>query len=659
MTRPRPSSVETPAVSETSGLTVADRSKAGPSAAVLLAAAMLFTIACGGPADDPTATDAANVGTSTSKESPMPDPHSYSRPDEVAIEHLDLDLTVDFESQRLSGRASLRLADHQAERLILDTRDLDVAAVFLDDAETAAEFELGAADPALGQSLTIPITAETQVVHVDYASRPEATAVQWLDPAQTAGGESPFLFTQSQAILARTWVPCQDTPGVRFTYEATVRVPSELIALMSAENPTEKTADGVYTFSMPQAIPSYLLALAVGDLEFRPLGDRAGVYAEPSVVEAAAYEFAETPDMMAAVEPLYGPYLWGRYDILVLPPSFPFGGMENPRLTFATPTILAGDRSLVSLIAHELAHSWSGNLVTNATWDDFWLNEGFTVYLERRIMEAIEGPEYAAMLSLLGRQDLDGDIADLTPRDTHLRLDLQGRDPDEGMTDVAYEKGYFFLRTIEEAVGRERFDAFLRAYFDRYAFKSLTTDAFLAELRSELVAGDADLEAAIQIDAWVDGPGVPDNAARATSEAFTQVEAQIASWGGGQPAAELATEDWNTHQWLHFLRGLPEGLSEAQMADLDGAFGFTTSGNSEVLHAWFHHVIANGYGAGEQALEDFLVGMGRRKFLEPLYRRLAGTPEGLERAKAIYAKARPGYHSVSSNTIDALLDWQG
>lgn len=586
----------------------------------------------------------------------MRDVHSYARPDEATLEHIELDLTVDFEAKQLVGRASLRLAEHQAIELHLDTWRLDIKGVTLDDGEEGS-FTLGDEQPYLGSELIIPITPDTHTVHIEYASSPEAAAVQWLDPAQTAGGEHPFLFTQSQAILARTWVPCQDTPGVRFSYDATVRVPAELMAVMSASNPTEKSADGVYTFSMPQAIPSYLLALAVGDLEFNAMGDRTGVYAEPSVVEKAAWEFADTEAMMEAVEPLYGPYLWERFDILVLPPSFPFGGMENPRLTFATPTILAGDRSLVSLIAHELAHSWSGNLVTNADWNDFWLNEGFTVYLERRIMELIESKGYADMLALLGRQDLDGDIADLDARDTHLRLDLAGRDPDSGMTDVAYEKGYFFLRTIEEAVGRERFDAFLRAYFERNAFKSQTTDGFLAELRSELIGDDAELEQKLQIDAWVDGPGVPDNVAQVTSEAFTQVEAQVAAWQGGTAAADLATEGWSTHQWLHFVRHLPETMGGEQMADLDGAFGFTASGNSEVLHAWLHHVIANNYTTGEQALEDFLGGMGRRKFLQPLYQRMSETEGWLDKAKAIYTEARPGYHPVSSNTIDAILDW--
>lgn len=590
------------------------------------------------------------------------DVHSFARPDEIAIRHLDLTLAVDFESETMKGRASLQLdrRSDSATTLHLDTRDLEIHAVTLGDDLSETSFRLGDEVAGLGRELTIDLTPEAEVVHVDYTTSPSAAAVQWLDKAQTAGGEHPFLFTQSQAILARTWVPCQDTPAVRMTYRAEVAVPPDLMAVMSAENPTAKSADGVYSFNMPQAIPSYLLALAVGDLEFRSMGERTGVYAEPSVVESAAWEFAETEQMMVDVEQMYGPYRWGRYDILVLPPSFPFGGMENPRLTFATPTILAGDRSLVALIAHELAHSWSGNLVTNATWNDFWLNEGFTVYLERRIMEALSGPDYVSMLSLLGLQDLRSSVDTLAAEDTHLHLDLDGRDPDDGMTDVAYEKGNFFLLTIEKAVGRERFDAFLRGWFDANAFRSQTTENFVDYLQKELIQGDEALAAAIDVDAWIYGPGLPPSLPAETSSRFDAVDAQLAAWiSGASQAADLKTEEWVTHEWLHFLRGLPEGTDAAKLADLDAAFSLSETGNSEVLHAWLHHVIESRYEPGYEALEDFLTRQGRRKFLKPLYERMAGHEDLKPKADAIYAEARAGYHSVSSNTIDGILGYEG
>ncbi|MDH3285470.1 MAG: M1 family aminopeptidase/hydrolase, partial [Acidobacteriota bacterium] len=536
-------------------------------ACVAVAAAALLAGACGAEVRQK---DPQEVGP---KSGMAADPHSYSRPGEVAVTHLSLDVAVDFDAKRISGAASLTIDNRSgATELVLDTRDLEIRGVSLGDERRAAAFELGepAGEAALGRPLTIAIDGATRLVHVDYATRPEAAALQWLAPEQTAGGTAPFLYTQGQAILTRTWVPCQDSPRVRMTYDATVRVPPGLLAVMSAESPTEPAADGVHTFRMPQPIPAYLLALAVGDLRFAALGPRTGVYAEPPVLKAAAYEFADTEKMMEATERLYGPYRWGRYDLLVLPPSFPFGGMENPRLAFLTPTILAGDRSLNALVAHELAHSWSGNLVTNATWNDLWLNEGFTVYVERRVMEELYGRPYADMLRLLGRQDLDQAFEE-TGRDspdTRLAVDLAGRDPDDAFGDVPYEKGSLFLEMLERKVGRERFDDFLRAYFDRFAFQSLDTDEFARYLREALI--DTEEHAGtVMLDAWLHGTGLPDDAPEVQSDAFEKVRAQLAGWRDGGSAGDLETGDWNTHQWLHFLRQLPYGISQKRMRELD------------------------------------------------------------------------------------------
>jgi leukotriene-A4 hydrolase len=626
---------------------------------------LVLTLAAGcatTPAEAPPADREATASPAAETVAAVDDPHSYSEPWKVAVTHLGLDLAVDFDRRVLAGTADLHLdrLEPAADQLVVDAKGLTIRRVTLDEGEETT-YVLGAADATLGSPLSIAIEPDTEVVHVEYETSPDAAALQWLAPAQTAGGHHPFLFSQCQAILCRTIIPLQDTPSVRITYDVTLRVPPELLAVMSAENPTAKNATGVYRFEMPQAVPSYLLALAVGDLEFRSIGPRAGVYAEPSVVEEAAWEFAETERMIEAAEQLFGPYRWGRYDVLVLPPSFPFGGMENPRLTFATPTILAGDRSLVALIAHELGHSWSGNLVTNATWDDFWLNEGFTVYVERRLMEALRGREYSEMLAALGRQDLEQTIEELgaTSADTHLHLDLAGRDPDEGMTDVAYEKGYFFLRTVEEAVGRERWDAFLRGWFDRHAFEPATTELFLAELESELLEPAGVDPAAVGVERWVYGPGLPANAPEPETPAFAAVEAELAAWLADAAAEDLDTADWTTHEWLHFLRGLPEDLTVEQLTELDRAFGFTESGNSEILTAWLLVAIANEYRAADAAVEEFLTTVGRRKFLDPLYRALAATPEGKARALEIYRRARPGYHSVSTGTIDEILGWEG
>jgi aminopeptidase N len=591
------------------------------------------------------------------------DIHSFARPEEARVTNVDLDLRADFAAKRLAGTAALDVqAAPGAGRIVLDTRDLTVRAV-TDASGRALQWSLGAADSILGRPLEVRIPQGTRRIVVRYETSPTAGALQWLTPEQTAGKRHPYLFSQGQAILTRSWIPTQDSPGIRQTYSARITVPRELRAVMSAETltPEGETVEGgrAFRFRLDTPVAPYLIALAVGDLAFRPLGPRTGVYTEPSMLERSANELADVEKMVNAAEGLYGPYRWGRYDILVLPPSFPFGGMENPRLTFATPTILAGDRSLVSLIAHELAHSWSGNLVTNATWADFWLNEGFTTYFENRIMEAMYGRERAAMLASLGWQELQDEVTAVggpNAPDTRLHIDLSGRDPDAGMTNIAYEKGAAFLRTIENAVGRERWDAYLRSYFDRNAFKPMTTAGFLADLRANLVRGDAELERRLEIDRWAYQPGIPHNAVVPQSGAFARVEAQARAFAGGTAAASLQTSGWTTQEWQHFLGALPKQLTPAQLAGLDRAFGLSRQGNSEILFAWLQTAVRNRYQPAVPALEQFLTSQGRRKFVRPLFADLMAQGEwGQALARRIYAQARPGYHPVTSGSVDAIV----
>lgn len=591
------------------------------------------------------------------------DAHSYSNPEQVRVRHVDLDLEVLFDRKVLKGSSTLTIERTQAgaDTLKLDTRDLKIikAEASTDGSNfTPAQFALGNSDKILGAPLTIQLPPQAAKVRIEYETSPGASGVQWLEPAQTAGKKHPYVFTQSEAIHARSWIPLQDSPGVRVTYAARIRTPKELNAVMSADK--EKHANspgtGVHVFNMPQAIPPYLIALAAGDIAFKPLGERTGVYTEPAMMEKAARELEDTEKMVVATEKLYGPYRWGRYDILVLPPSFPIGGMENPRLTFATPTILAGDKSLVSLIAHELAHSWSGNLVTNATWRDFWLNEGFTTYLERRIIEAIYGREREEMEATLGLQNLKEEMADLPDADEILHVDLKGRDPDEGFTLVPYEKGALFLRQLEETFGRERFDQFLKGYFERFTFQSITTADFIEYLKKNLLDQNPQLASQIPLDEWITKPGLPASAPKPQSDAFAKVEAQAKEWLEGKtPAAKLQTGGWSTQEWLHFLKFLPQQLNANQMKELDQAFGMTKAGNAEIAQQWLVISIRNKYEAAYPRLEEYLTSIGRQKLIKPLYEELVKTPEGKLRASKIYAKARPGYHPIAQTAVDKIV----
>lgn len=595
------------------------------------------------------------------------DVHSYGNPEQVRVKHVALFLAVLFERKVLSGSVTLTLErTGAADTLKLDTRDLKISKVEASaDGKNfvSTQFQLGAADNILGAPLTISLPTQATKVRVVYETSPSASGVQWLEPAQTAGKKQPYMFTQSQAIHARSWIPLQDSPAVRVTYSANITTSKELRAVMSAEQKSDPLAlapSGVYEFNMPQAIPPYLIALAVGDIAFKPLSNRTGVYAEPSTLAKAAKELEDTEKMVAATEQLYGPYRWGRYDILVLPPSFPYGGMENPRLTFATPTILAGDKSLVSLIAHELAHSWSGNLVTNATWRDFWLNEGCTTYLERRIIEALYGREREEMEAVLGRQTLERLLKELEPRDQILHIDLTGRDPDDGSTEVPYEKGALLLRQLEETFGRARFDEFLKGYFDHFAFQSITTADFVAYLKKNLLDAEPQLAARIPLDEWINKPGLPATAPQPKSEAFAQIEAQANEWlQGKRPAAQLPVKDWSTQQWLHFLRFLPAQLSKAQLEELDRAFKLTQSGNAEIAHVWLLMAIRNNYTAADARLAEYLKSIGRQKLIRPLYEELVKTPAGRERALQIYKEARSGYHPIAVTAVDKVVQWPG
>jgi leukotriene-A4 hydrolase len=595
------------------------------------------------------------------------DVHSYSRPDQVRIEHAQLSLLADFEKKTLRGGVTWtferRPGAPDDAPLVLDTRGLTITSVKVgpkdEDPNQPADFKLGESDPILGAPLTIQLPAGAGRVSIEYETSPDASALQWVEPAGTASKAKPFLFSQAQAIHARSFVPCQDTPGVRITYDASVLVPHGLKAVMAAEQvgmPDRMDFLGMsrHRFTMPHPIPSYLIALAVGDLEFREIGPRTGVWAEPSVVEKAAWEFADTEKMLIEAEKLFGPYRWERYDILVLPPSFPFGGMENPRLTFATPTVLAGDRSQVDLIAHEMAHSWSGNLVTNATWRDFWLNEGFTVYLQRRIVEAVYGPERAAMEEVLGHGELTDAVAKLPPNETVLHIDLSGRDPDDGVTAVPYEKGALFLKALERKVGRDRLTKFLRGYFDHFAFRSITTADFESYLKSDLFDGAAP---PLDLNAWLHSPGIPEGAPVPNSERFHEIEAQAKDWLVGRIGSKaLGAEKWSTWEWLQFLRSLPDDLPADRLADLDETYHLTDTGNAEIATQWLLMAIRAEYEVAYPRLERFLTSVGRRKFLMPLYEALIQTDKGRERARAIFEKARSGYHPIAVDSVERLLE---
>ena len=588
------------------------------------------------------------------------DAWTYARPAEARVTHVDLDLHVDFAAKRISGIAVLDvLAAKGAKEIVLDTLDLDIKSV-TDENHRQLAHTLGPKDEQLGSPLTIQLNGAKKL-RITYSARPGARALQWLAPEQTLGKKLPYLFSQGQAINNRSWIPTQDSPGIRQTWSASITVPDGFVAVMSARKVGPAEGELVphyrrrFRFAMDNPVPPYLIAIAVGDLKFKAIGPRSGVWSEAGMLDAAVAEFADVEKMIDAAQALYGPYRWGRYDMLVLPPSFPFGGMENPNLTFLTPTIITGDRSNTDVVAHELAHSWSGNLVTNATWADGWLNEGFTTYFENRIMEALYGKERAAIYADLDYAGMVRDVKN-AGGGAAPSTRLHG-EPGDSAGQLDYLKGSTFLRTIEHAVGRPRWDVYLKGYFDRHAFQPQTSAGFLADLRKHLIKGDKALEAKLQLDRWVFQPGIPSNAVHVKSETLAEVDAMLAAFNAGGPASAIRTEGWQTQQWKRLLDNLPRKQSAERLKELDDALGLTSSKNAYIQSAWFDLAIANRYEPVVPALEEYLTRVGRNLLVTPLYRGLkAQGAWGEPIARRIFAKAKPGYHPVTVSAVTRILD---
>ncbi|HTM70496.1 MAG TPA: M1 family metallopeptidase [Luteimonas sp.] len=590
------------------------------------------------------------------------DEFSYAEPGKVKITDLALDLNVDFDRKEIGGTATYTLdwVDPRANQLVLDTRDLAIEKVEgagKDGQYEPLHYALAPADPLLGSKFTIDVPERNATVRVAYHSSPEASGLQWLAPSMTEGKRQPFMFSQSQQIHARSWVPLQDTTQVRFTYKAHVTAPKDAMVLMSGNSDPKAARDGDYSFSMPQKIPSYLMAIAAGDLVFRPTSDRSGVWAEPAMADKAQHEFEDTGKMISTAESLYGPYRWGRYDILVLPPSFPYGGMENPTMTFATPTVIVGDKSLVSLVAHELAHSWSGNLVTFATSRDAWLNEGITTYVQGRITEALYGKPMADMEEVIDRSELQQEFTDANKPLQALSVkpgDL--KDPDQYLSSTVYTKGAWFMQFLEERFGRADFDAFLRGYFDHFAFQSITTAQFRDYAIANLLDKHPGKVSQAEFDAWLYDPGVPATAPQVKSQRFAVVDAARIAWTGtGKLPVPQLTAAWTTQEWVRFLEGMPETLKPEQMTALDAAYHFTGTPNGEIAMRWYPLAVRSGYHAADGEMAAFMARVGRRKLIMPIYAELVKTPEGLSFAKDVFLRAKPGYHPITTGSVEAAI----
>lgn len=581
-----------------------------------------------------------------------PDPHSTFDADQPKTTHFHLVLTPSFESRTLAGDISLHLDRAASGVLDLDGRDLEIESVEDGDGQ-ALPFSVEASPDTFGDRIRIETNA--QIVRLRYRTSPEATALMWLAPEQTQDGVAPFLFTQCQAIHARSILPVQDTPAVRSTFDAEIRTPAGTRAVMAAKPlGHQEVASNLHShrFRMDCPIPSYLFAFAVGHLDERALSPTSTVYAEPSLVDAAADEFSDVPKMLLEAERLFGAYAWGRFDLLIMPPSFPYGGMENPCLTFLTPTLIAGDRSLANVVAHELAHAWTGNLVTNANMNHFWLNEGFTVYAERRILENLEGETAATLHARRGWDALVGDIdrlARVGTQYTQLVTDLRGIHPDTVYSSIPYEKGYLFLIAVEKAIGRDAFDAFLRGYMDRFRFQSIDTEDF----RSFLHQAEPSVAERIDVDAWLHHPGPPPNAEPPRCPRLEALRACTAALSESPPKLD-AVSALTPLEWQVVLSELPESMPAADLAAIDDRYHLSGIQNWEIRVEWLLRRLRSAPEKGEKMVAAALRDTGRMKYLRPLYQALLDC-RPLPNVERIYDERKLRYHPVARSMVEGMI----
>jgi leukotriene-A4 hydrolase len=601
------------------------------------------------------------------------DYHSFANIEQFHVTHIELNLRVDFRNKVLIGEAALEVKrlDPNATELVLDTQGLDIRDVSekptsvigaLSKSETtwvSRPFHLDKADPILGSPLVIelpPHKRSTQIIKIEYVTSPEAASLHWLADAHTAGKHHPLMYTLSGPIGARAWIPLQDSALVRVTYAAVVHTDDDLLAVMSARNDPEVKHNGNYAFVNRDAMPPSRIALAVGDLRFKATGPRTGVYAEKPLLAEAAKEFADTESLLKAAETLFGAYRFERCDLVVLPPPFPVAEVGNPRAPFISSTVVTGDRSEESVVARAVVQAWAGDLVSGATPRDAWIDAGLAVYMQNRVVRDVYGEPRVTTDRLRAEHAVREDLAQMPKPEQALAVDQRDRDPDVPRS-AADEKGGLLFTYLDGKFGRERLDAFLQAYFDHFAYKSITTEEFLGYLKENLLDRFPGIVSASQVEAWVKEPGLPQDAPLLAMPLYDSVDATRSAWLAGKvPAKKLDTRAWVTPQWAYFLDGMPGPLRKDQLNDLDQAFGFTHSANAEIASSWFVLVIKSGYQPSYARLEEFLETNGRQTLLEPLYAELMKTPGGEVLAKRVFAVARPVYQAHTAAALDAIVN---
>jgi len=572
------------------------------------------------------------------------DTNTFSNYEIIKQTKIEANFDVDFDKKAIHGKVkSYFTAIKDGEVIVLDSRALKINSIIDSDTGEELEFIIDKQYDLDANGVPLKIYKEYSkgdnvIILINYDTTDEGSAVQFLDKEQTTGKQYPYMFTQCESILCRELLPIQDTPAVKITTSIGITVPKPLFALNSGiyQNKIDNGNSTTYFYEQKIPIPSYLIALAAGAIEERVISDRCKVYGEKELVDLAAEEFDGIENYIQLAEAYISPYVWGEYNLLILPSSFPFGGMENPTLTFVTPSLLAGDKSLANVVAHEISHSWSGNLVTMDSWTDFWLNEGFTMFIQRKIFEKTDDLDLAKLDAMVLYDTLSEDIQRFgeSKSFSSLRPYLVGRHADDCFSEVPYEKGYNFLFYLESIVNKESdtdlFRKILRQYFAKFAYKSINTDDFInfftETIKTELPSDNA-TRVLEQIDwvKWIDAPGYPPVQNNFTNKYANEAEDYVNEFYKNNFTDKFIDtfKAWHTLVKQYFLNKLKETekeLEDEQLNFLSNKLNLKEGYNAEVNFGYFMVVLLHGKVIEEDvknALITFLGKFGRLKYLRP------------------------------------------
>lgn len=601
--------------------------------------------------------------------SPEIDPSTFSNYYEFKVNETVLNFDIDFSKKKVSGDVTFDLISKNSDlkEIWLDTSYLIIHSITINDQPTKSTLNERTEPLGSRLNITLPSSTSNITLRILFETTSKCTALQFLEKEATDGKSAPYLFSQCQAIHARSLFPCFDTPSIKSPYKMSVKSPYP--SLMSGREVSSETTD-IYKFNQPIPIPSYLISLASGDITLKPIGPRSSVFCESINVDKCKYEFEnDMENFIVTAESLVFSYEWDKYNALVLPLSFPYGGMENPNITFVTPTLISGDRENVDVLAHELSHSWSGNLVTNCSWEHFWINEGWTVYLERRIQGQLHGQKVRDFSGIIGWIDLENSITSMGKSADKFSTLVQnlanGVDPDDSFSSVPYEKGYNLLYHIENTVGIEQFNKFIPYYFNNFKYKSLDTYQFLDCLYDFFKSQKHQLDT-IDWETWLFKPGMPPQKpnfdtslvnecynladkwfnAIINNESLDQFEANdISNFSANQSVVFLDTlssfNKADDFHWSNHKNALKE-LSDKYST-------YSNSKNCEVIFRWFILQVGGHNPNFYDQLGDWLGTVGRMKFVRPGYLILNDVDH--DKAVSYFEKFELSYHPICKSLV--------